>query len=422
MPAARLPSAPSPASVDVAVVGAGAAGVAAARRLRAAGLAVVVIEARDRIGGRAVTVPIRGHPIDLGAHWLHAGSVNPLVKLGFWRREALRRAPQAGHLVLGGRIAPEADRMAYGRAFDRADQAFTRAARAPDDRPVAEALPPLGRWRGPVAASHALLSGRPLAEVSLKDFPSLEYGDNYFIRGGYGAYLGRLAAGLPIRLGCPARAIDWSGAGVRIDTASGVLDARAAIVTAPMMVLQAGAIRFDPPLPAAARDAIHGFRSGTYEHIVLHWPSAPFRGADRLAKLVGGCQGSFSLLTRIDGTAFHYLELDHRAALSLDGRDAQAAHRFARTLLRERFGARAIQDLSVVTATSWRTAPWSRGSWAVVPPGFHAIRDALRQPVGDRLWFAGEALSRPQWGTVGGAWDEGERAAEEITFRLGGSP
>src|SRR3954451_20150588 len=159
MPAARLSSAPPSSTVDVAIVGAGAAGIAAARRLQAAGLAVVALEARDRIGGGAVTIPVRGHPIDLGAHWLHAGSVNPLVKLGFARREALRRAPQAGHLVLDGRIAPEVDRMAYSRAFDHADQAFTRAAPAPDDRPVAEALPPLGRWRGAGAATPALVCG-----------------------------------------------------------------------------------------------------------------------------------------------------------------------------------------------------------------------------------------------------------------------
>src|SRR5215213_1420427 len=95
--------APPTSDVEVVVIGAGAAGIAAARRLLAAGLSVVVLEARDRVGGRAVTVALKGHPVDLGAHWLHAGPINPLVKLGRARGEPLRRAPQDGHLVIGRR-------------------------------------------------------------------------------------------------------------------------------------------------------------------------------------------------------------------------------------------------------------------------------------------------------------------------------
>src|SRR5215207_11068200 len=104
---------PPPETVDVAVVGAGAAGVAAARRLLATGLKVVVLEARSRIGGRAVTILMKGHPVDLGAHWLHAGPINPLVRLGQERGEPLRRAPQD-------------EWAACGWAFDQADWAFTR--------------------------------------------------------------------------------------------------------------------------------------------------------------------------------------------------------------------------------------------------------------------------------------------------------
>ncbi|UVF22129.1 FAD-dependent oxidoreductase [Microvirga terrae] len=407
-----------PADPDVAIVGAGSAGIAAARRLLAAGLTVTVLEARDRSGGRTVTRPFRGHPVDLGAHWLHAGPINPLVRLGSLRGEPLRRAPANGHVFVRGRPGGRAERAALDRAFDRADRAMTQAAKAREDQPAAMSLPPLGPYGRRVAAIHGLVSGRPLDEVSLHDFPSMEYADNLFIAGGLGAYLRRLGHDLPVRLATAVHAIDWSGQGVRIDSSAGTLRAKAAIVTAPMAVLQQGAIRFAPTLPDRVREAVHGFTQGVYEHVILHWPDAPFRGADRLASLTGTRRQPPGLLTRIDGTPFHFFELDQPTAAAFDRRDPHGPFRYAREVLAEHFGHRAIRNLAAVHVTAWRHDSWSRASWAVVPPGLYAIRDILKAPVGGRIWFAGEALSRAQWGTAGGAWDEGERAAGEVIAQL----
>ncbi len=411
--------APLPRDPDVLVIGAGAAGIGAARALVARGLSVAVLEARDRVGGRASTVMLRGHPVDMGAHWLHAGPINPLVTLGHARGEPLRRAPQGSHLVVGRRLGTPAEGEALGRAYDRADRALTGAAGASEDGPAMRNLPILGRWREVVSTVHGLVCGRPLSQVSARDFPSLEYADNFFIAGGYGAYLARLARGLPIGLGSPVTTLSWSGAGVRAQGAFGAIQARAAIVTVPLAVLQAGGLRFDPDLPADVAEAVHGFRPGTYEHVVLHWPGAPFRGADRLASFAGGRSKPAGMLSRIDGTAFHYCELDPPRRDAFGARSPDAARRLARAVLVERFGARAIRDLAVPAVSGWRDDPWSRNSWAVVPPGRFSIRDDLKRPVADRIWFAGEALSRPQWGTVGGAWVEGERAAAEAAGRVG---
>jgi monoamine oxidase len=122
------------------------------------------------------------------------------------------------------------------------------------------------------------------------------------------------------------------------------------------------------------------------------------------------------MLTRIDNTPFHYFELDHPTAAACRGRDARA--RFARRVLADHFGHRALTDLSIPAATDWASDPFSGGSWSVVPPGLFGIREALKPASGGCLWFAGEALSRAQWGTVGGAWQEGERAAEEAIAAL----
>ncbi len=406
------------ASPDVVVVGAGSAGIAAARRLMGAGLTVTVVEARDRVGGRTLTARFKGHPLDLGAHWLHAGPINPLVTLGRKRGEPLRRAPVEGHFFVRGRPGSRAQGAALDRAFAMADRAMTLAARTLEDQPAGRVLPPMGPQGQRVAAIHGLVSGRPLDEVSLHDFPSMEYADNLFIAGGLGAYVSRLGRNLPARLGTAVHAIDWSGSGVRVESSAGTLQAKAAIVTTPMAVLQQDGIRFAPALPNPVQEAIHGFTQGVYEHVVLHWPSSPFRGADRLASLTGTHREPPGLLTCIDGTPFHFLELDQPTAAALDRRDAHAPYRYARAVLAEQFGYRAIQNLTAVHATRWRHDPWSRASWAVVPPGRYAIRDTLKAPVGERIWFAGEALSRAQWGTAGGAWEEGERVAGEVAWRL----
>lgn len=406
------------ADPDVAIVGAGSAGIAAARFLLASGLTVTVLEARHRIGGRTVTRRFKGHPLDLGAHWLHAGPINPLVKLGRARGEPLRRAPVDGHFFVRGRPGSRGERGALDYAFAMADRAMIQAARAREDQPAARALPPMGPQGRRVAAIHGLVSGRPLGEVSLHDFPTMEYADNLFIAGGLGAYVGRLGHDLPVRLGTAVQAIDWSGQGVRIDSSAGTLRARVVIVTTPMAVLQQDGIRFAPALPNAMGQALHGFTQGVYEHVILHWPDSPFRGADRLASLTGTHRHPPGLLTRIDGTPFHFFELDQPIAAAFDRRDAHAPYRYAREVLAEHFGHRAIRNLSAVHATAWRHDPWSCASWAVVPPGLMAIRDILKAPVGERIWFAGEALSRAQWGTAGGAWAEGERAAGEIAARL----
>ena len=408
--------APLPEAPEVLVIGAGAAGIGAARTLVARGVTVAVLEARDRIGGRALTVSLRGHALDLGAHWLHAGPINPLVTLGRARSERLRLAPQASHVWVDGRPGRADEIRANARAFTRADRAMThQAARPGADRPAATALPVgLGPWGGRVAQVHGLVSGRPLGEVSLQDFPSLEYSDNFFLADGYGSYLARLADGLPITLSAPVSRIDWSGGRVRVTTAGGAeYRARAVIVTVPMMVLRDGPA-FTPPLPNAVRAAIDGFTTGIYEHAVLHWPSSPFRGRDRLAAIHDGRHAPAGLLTRIDGTPFHYYELDLHEAAAIDaaGSGSDGVRRHVRSVLGALFGRWRLRDLTIPAVSAWRHDPWSRGSWAVVPPGHAPARAFLRAPLADTVWFAGEALSRAQWGTVGGAYEEGTRAAE----------
>ncbi len=402
---------------DVVIVGAGAAGIAATRALIASNLSVLTLEARDRVGGRAWTVPMRGHMIDLGAHWLHSGQRNPLVALGLERDEPLRLAPRGRHAFANGRPLPARQAIEAGSGWEKVTRALGRAARSGPDRSAAEDLPLLGPYRRRTLAVHGLVCGRPLEEASLKDFVAAQDEDdaNWFIAGGYGAYLHRLANNLPIQTGVTVQAIDHGAKTIKLTTSAGEIAARTVLVTMPVMVLQAGGVRFTPELPAATGDALGSFLAGSYEHVVLHWPNAPFHGADRLAGLVGGRYDRFGMMTRIDGSAFHYFELDHP---TLNGLRPGSAAQLARDAMKDQFGARSIGDLTVQHVTDWRHDPFSLGSWSVVAAGRYGARQALAEAVDQRLWFAGEATSAKQWGTAGGAWEEGTRAAAEIVAAL----
>lgn len=403
--------------LDVAIVGAGAAGIAAARACLRLGLRTGVFEARPRVGGRAVTTSFGGHPVDLGAHWMHAGHLNPLLRIGLDRGEPIRAAPGRGGILIDGRPATTRERRMHARSFDLVERALAHAARDPVDRSIAAAMPRLGPWTWSARSTFTLISGRNLAEVSAHDYPSDEFGNNYFVRGGYGAFVARLAAGLPIRLGSPVRSVDWSGPGIDLETDEGRVHARAVIVTVPVTVLAAGGIRFTPALPTSLADAVAAFRPATYEHVVLSWPSAPFRASDQLVKLMTG-RDVHGLMVGMDGAPFHYMELGFDDVASRVARGPDAIARFAREGLIRHLGARAIRNLRVLAVTDWVNDPWSRGAWAVALPGHHRDREILSQPVGDRIWLAGEANRPAMWGTVGGAWEAGEAAARAVADRL----
>jgi len=237
-------------SYDVVVVGAGAAGLAARRRLMAAGLDVLVLEARERIGGRAATMPTQiGISVDLGCEWLHHADRNPWAgiarKLGFAIDETL---PDWGRRVAwhSGETA-EQEWIAARAEFD---ERCERAAAGAGDLSAAALLPPGGRWNALLGAISTWANGTELERVSVKDRE--RYADSEFnwrVLEGYGALIAAYGARVPVRLGTAAKRIDHSGRAVIVTTTSGDIRARAAIITLPTDLIAAEAIRFVPALP-----------------------------------------------------------------------------------------------------------------------------------------------------------------------------
>ncbi len=422
--AARPALAAQPApDLDVVIVGAGAAGIAAARRIAGAGRRFALLEASDRIGGRCFTdMRTFGTPYDRGAHWIHMPDVNPVAKLAPRTGLDIYPAPPGQRLRITRRNAREGEMEDFLANLVRCNRAIYDAARGKNDVSCAHALPrDLGEWR---ATMEFVLGpygcGKPLEEVSAADFAkSAERDVDAFCRQGMGTLLAKLAAGLPVQLSTPAIRIEWDGRHVALQTAKGDLRARTAIVTASTGVLAAGKIRFSPDLPRRHAEAIGKLAPGSYDHVAIEFAGNPLGlQSDDLVFEKATSRNTAALLANLSGSRLCFVEVGGKlgAALAEQGEAAMTA--FAIDWLAGLFGAEVKQAVRRTHATRWNKEPWALGAFSAAAPGGQWARKALAEPLHNQLWFAGEAVHETLWGTVGGAWEAGERAADAALKRL----
>ncbi len=405
---------------EVVVIGAGAAGIAAARELRRLGRSVLVLEARDRVGGRAHTVPYGSHaPLDLGCEWLHSADCNVLAdtaaRLGFtldrsdppWRRPSYPAAPSASDA--------DASREAYGAFDERLARAAEAAERSGHDHAAADLLEPGGRWNGFIGAISTYYNGAPPERVSVVDYG--RYRDtehDWRVEGGYGGLVAALGAGLPLRLGCAVTAVDATGRRLRIETAEGTLETDQLVVTVPASVLASGAIRFGPSfddhLAAAA-----GLPLGVADKLYFALEGAEeFQLDTRLA--TSGAEtdtGSYTLRPRGRPVVEGYFGGDYARALEAGGLDAFAAA--ALEEIAQAMGTGFCRRLTPILATAWARDPLSLGSYSHALPGRADARAVLARPVDRRVIFAGEATSPHFFSTAHGAFETGLAAARALT-------
>lgn len=380
----------------VLVVGAGVAGLGAARALSDRGVEAVVLEARDRAGGRVRTERLDGEPVDLGASWVYGTRGNPIFKLARRWRLPLEET--------------DWDRLWFpgvdaGRAIEAIEEVETLYGRRGPGS-VADAIP--RRWSGDPLLEWALRTeiagefGEDPERLSLRhwrDDEEFAGGDRIFPRG-FGEWVERLARGLDVRLGQVARVIRQGRDGVAVETERGRFHAERAIVTLPLGVLKAGSVSFDPPLPERKRHALDRIGVGAFEKLAMaferpFWP----RGTQ-----VVGHRGAMSILMARGRTLVGLVGGDSARAAVPEPPD-------------EVLRALGAPPPVACVATRWHDDPFALGSYSVVPPGGTSEDfDALAAPAG-RLHFAGEATSRAHRGTVHGAYLSGLRAAREALGR-----
>jgi monoamine oxidase len=411
--------------LDAVVIGAGAAGIAAGRRLAAANKRFLIVEAADRIGGRCFTeTQTFGVPYDRGAHWIQAPDVNPVAKLAPRAGLEVYAAPGGEKLRIGRRDARTNELEEYLAAVVRANRAIGDVGRGGKaDVASAQVLPKdLGDLRPSVEFYMGPFTcGKELTEVSAMDLSrSAERDVGAFCRQGLGALVAKLAQGLPVQLSTSVADIYVSRREVVLRLSKGYVKARAAIVTASTGVLGAGKITFVPELPRRQHDAIAKLSMGSYEQIALEIPGNPFglQSDDQIFEKAGGPRTA-ALLANASGTSLFLMRIGGGFArdLARQGEDAMVV--FARDWIAGLFGEQAKQAIKRTHATQWGKEPWVLGGFAAAAPGGQPGRRVLMEPVRDRLFFAGEAVHETMWGTVGGAWESGERAADLLIRRRG---
>ncbi|HLJ01623.1 MAG TPA: NAD(P)/FAD-dependent oxidoreductase [Bradyrhizobium sp.] len=419
----RASAATLPRETDIVVVGAGAAGIAAARRIQAANRKVIVVEADSRLGGRCWTdVTTFDMPFDRGARWLHNPDTNPMIKLARNAGLDISPAPSGQKIRIGQRNARAGETEDFLAALVRANRAIDEAARGRLDVACASVLPgDLGIWAGTAEfVLGASATGKDLQDISVIDKArAQDRNATIGCRQGLGVLIARLGEQVPTALSTPVKQIGWSNREVSVETPAGRIAARAAIVTVSSQVLAAGNIRFTPELPKRQLDAAAKLPLGSYDRIALQLPGNPLGLAHDEAVIEQSNSTRTALLSaHIGGSSLCIIDVAGSFGRDLSGQGEKAMVAFAVEWLSKLFGSDAVAAVKQSSATRWNASPFARGAMSVAAPGSQPSRRILTEPIGN-LFLAGEATHETLWGTVDGAWESGERAADAALRKIG---
>jgi monoamine oxidase len=429
---ASLPLA-APEPVDVLIVGAGIAGLAAARLLHDNGYQVKVLEARDRIGGRVYTQFDGTLPVDLGASWIHGIEGNPIWELAQTHSLATRPTDYDSlSLYRGRQLLSAAEIEAEAEAADQLALALAAAA------PMANSTVTMAQGFEDFLAQAAVsasteqflrwwLDTETTLEIGLEPHAAslAAWGEDLILPGadhlftsGYSQVPIALSPGLEIRLNTAVSAIEYDDNGVRVKP-QGVLSpaftASAALVTVPLGVLQQGTIRFDPALPAAKQQAITSLKMGLLNKVILRFERVFWPDTEILGYLQSSPGWQYMINLNAYGLGPRLMALAGGGfARSLEALSDQELTASLMTLLRQAHGD-AIAAPVGLHRSAWQSDVFTAGAYSAVPVGVDpAVREDLAEPVGDSLFFAGEAAASDYPSTVHGAYLSGLAAAEQI--------
>jgi monoamine oxidase len=407
---------------DLAIVGGGIAGLAAAQQAIGHELDVVVLEATERIGGRIKTIMRQdGLYWDAGAHWLRHPPINPLIReadrlhvryLNQWRAQ--------DRYWLDGAWLTESENDTIWNDIDEADVLARDLPSIGQDAALGELLNPNAAF-GPMTETLLVNQhGDELDRVSAIDRSRAAiFEGDWPVRDGFGLFIDRLFGDLDVRLNAPVSVIDWGSDPLRVDLGTDLIEARRVLVTVSTGALQSGRIHFAPDLPESTSAAI---------------ASLPMASQNRVAF------GLNPKLLDLEPDSMHYTRINDQSVVFHPMPASQplmigiVSGELSRTLERESedalanmviaqfesvFGSEAAGTITTPQATTWGVDPYFGGAWANPLPGALTARADLKEPVDDHLYFAGEATSQNAAGTAHGAYQSGVDAADRVALSLG---
>ncbi|WP_127521822.1 NAD(P)/FAD-dependent oxidoreductase [Mesorhizobium sp. Z1-4] len=406
--------------VEVVIVGAGSAGLAAARLLQQEGRSFRLIEAMDRIGGRAWTsdAPF-GVPFDVGCAWLHAADRNPYfpeAEAAGWT--LFHHDMNVDHLYFGSERA-STEEIAEMKAADARLHAIIEAHDDNDDR-LGSLIEKGSSVRAAATFCGPMDFGKDPDEISVTDYRSAaDLDPNYFTKEGFGALVARFGADVRVTLSTPVKRIGWGGPGVVVETPKGTIRAQKVIVTVSPAVLAFEEISFDPALPVAHVEAFFDLPMGMLTKIPVEIKGTRL-GLESFADM---------LVERHARHDLYFLcfpfELDLMVgfvggdfAWEMEAAGTEAGVDFVTDRLADIFGNDIRGKVGRSMMTKWGGERYVRGAYAAARPGKAGARETLMQPVGECIYFAGEALAGSLIQTCGGARLSGEAVARQVIAAL----
>lgn len=407
-------------SCDVVIVGAGAAGIGAGLELAGTDLSFVVLEAAERVGGRAftdrLTLPVAW---DHGCHWLHSADVNPLVPWADRLGAVYEKQDRVDHFAIwqDGRFASSQE-LGEARACTLA--AFAAIEGAIDkgnDVSIQDILPDAGRWNAGVRCVLQTMAGADPELVSAPGYGDYEDTDlNWPVLSGCGDLISRMASPLPIRPNVRVEEITQRANAVEVSTTAGTISARAAIITVSTSVLTSGSIRFSRGPAADFLDIMSDLPCGRYEKVALAATELPPEVDGKIFCMIDRGSGApaidFQIMLTSPPVLIAHLAGDAAGAAVDEGGPAMIAAATERLVLA--FGSEFRRKIVATATSNWTHNPLIRGSYAHARPGAaHQRRKAISAETGN-VAFAGEALS-PKWsGAAHGAYQSGRDKARQI--------
>jgi len=406
------------ADVDIVIVGGGAAGVGAARRLAGSGLSTWLLEASSRLGGRACTQEFRGLDLDLGCGWLHSAGRNSWAAIARSTGIPLDQSRPAWGVQFHDLGFAPAEQAEAWQAFESWTKRLASSPPASDN--AADALTD-SRWNAHIRAIVSFISGAKLENLSAADYVAYDEtstDDNWRLHSGFGALVARsFPREVALRPATPVESIALIHDGVRISTPAGSIRARAVLLTVSTRVLAGDSIKLPPELDPW-REAAGRLPLGLNEKLFLEIVGdAPFEPETHVTGDPRDADTASYYIRPFGWPVIECFFGGERARL-LTEEGLAAGFAFVLDQLSHLFGAQIRPRLRPLAASHWSRSTRIGGAYSYALPGQKGARTRLARPFGQRVFFAGEATHASDFSTAHGAHDSGVRAADEVIASL----